>query len=262
MTPPVISVSNLSLTLGGTPILKGVTFKAERGSFVAIAGPNGAGKSTLLKCVGGLRRNFAGEIEIDGQSIKSMSKKEIARRIAWVHQTSSGVFPFTVREFAGMSRYPWHGPFEGLSERDEEIIVESLAEAGVSDLSERSMSSLSGGERQRALIAAALAQGTDILFLDEPTSFLDYKHQLETLEIIESVNRDRGMTVVMVTHDINLATHGADEIIAIKSGELVWRGKPSEFVTGGTLSDIFETEFETFETEGRAHYVAPAGFVR
>lgn len=242
--------------------MKDITFSVERGSFLGVAGPNGAGKSTMLKCVGGLYPRYGGSVEIDGRPAESMSKKEVARRIAWVHQTSSGSFPFTVREFAEMSRYPWHGPFDALSAKDRNIVDRSLETAGVADIAERRMSNLSGGERQRALVAAALAQDTDILFLDEPTSFLDYRHQIETLNIIESVNKEHGMTVVMVTHDINLATHGADEIIALKKGALAWRGKPADFVAGAALSEIFETEFESFATSGNAPYVAPAGLIR
>ena len=130
-------------------------------------------------------------------------------------------------------------------------------------IADRQLNSLSGGERQKALIAAALAQSTDILFLDEPTSFLDYRHQVETLELIERVNREQGMTVLLVTHDINLALHGADEVLAIKKGRMVWKGESSELLEEGLLPEIFDTGFKSFTSEGQIMpYVAPGGLVR
>ena len=141
----------------------------------------------------------------------------------------------------------------GETAEDRSIIDRSLETADVADIADRQLNSLSGGERQKALIAAALAQSTDILFLDEPTSFLDYRHQVETLELIERVNREQGMTVLLVTHDINLALHGADEILAIKKGRMAWKGKSSELLEEGLLEEIFDTGFKKLHF-GRAAY--------
>ncbi|MDO5563232.1 MAG: ABC transporter ATP-binding protein, partial [Synergistaceae bacterium] len=138
----------------------------------------------------------------------------------------------------------------------------ALELSGVACLADRQLSSLSGGERQRSLIAAAIAQGTDILFLDEPTSFLDYRHQVETLELIEMINREEKMTILLVTHDINLAIHSASTVVAMKDGRLVWHGKRDELAEKNLLRDIFETDFEIFAAEGRAMlYVAPRGLM-
>ena len=160
-----------------------------------------------------------------------------------------------------MSRYPWRPVLSGESAEDRRIVDDALARAGVRELAERSLSTLSGGERQRALLAAALAQDTDILFLDEPTSFLDYRQQVEMMALVESINRD-GITVLMVTHDINLALHGSGEVLAIKDGRACWHGATDELLGGSVLADIFDTGFEFLCREGqRRPYAVPRGFV-
>ncbi|MDD4159966.1 MAG: ABC transporter ATP-binding protein [Synergistaceae bacterium] len=258
-----LDIENLSLELGGVRILENISFSLDRGKYLGIIGPNGAGKSSLLKCLGRLQKNYSGRVLLEGNSISSMPERAVARRIAWVHQTGSDSLPFTVREFALMSRYPWQKAIGGETLEDMEIIDRSLETAGVADIGDRQLNSLSGGERQKALIAAALAQSTDILFLDEPTSFLDYRHQVETLELVERVNREQGITILLVTHDINLALHGADEILAIKRGRTAWKGKSEDLHHKELLSEIFDTEFESFVSNGqKIPYVAPRGLVR
>lgn len=257
-----LEVKELTLSLGGNVILDSISFSLGRGSFLAVIGPNGAGKSSLLKCLGRLYKNFSGGVLLEGIPLAGKPQKKIARRVAWVHQTGTDSLPYTVREFAEMSRYPWQGAFSGMSKRDKECVEEAIYLAGVDALADRGLSSLSGGERQRALIAAALAQETDILFLDEPTSFLDYRHQVETLLLIERINREQGKTVILVTHDVNLALHGAGEILALKNGRLVWNGTRGDFLEKGLLLDVFDTDFVYFG--GGANgvpYVAPRGFV-
>jgi iron complex transport system ATP-binding protein len=258
-----LAVEGLSLELGGVPILKEITFSLGKGRYLGIIGPNGAGKSSLLKCLGRLYKNFSGDVSLEGSPLSSISERALARRIAWVHQTGSDSLPYTVREFALMSRYPWQKSLGGETVEDKEIIDRSLETAGVIDIADRQLNSLSGGERQKALIAAALAQSTDILFLDEPTNFLDYRHQVETLELIEKVNREQGKTILLVTHDINLALHGADEILAIKRGKKVWQGRSAQLLEKGLLSEIFDTNFEIFLSENQLiPYVAPKGLVK
>jgi len=258
-----IEVEGLSLSIGGSRILEDISFSLEKGRFLGIIGPNGAGKSSLLKCIGRLYKRFSGSVRLDGVSLASMPERMLARRIAWVHQTGSDSLPFTVREFALMSRYPWQGAFGGITRKDIEITEAALSVARVEHIADRRLGSLSGGERQKALIAAALAQGTDVLFLDEPTSFLDYRHQVETIELITRVNRERGITVLLVTHDINLALYGADDLLAIKRGEVCWKGPSRDILNGDLLFDIFETEFQSFAHQGQdVPYVVPKGLVR
>lgn len=255
----LLAARGISLSLGGSVILDDISFSLEQGRFLAIVGPNGAGKSTLLKCLGRLRKDFSGEVLLEGRSMAGMPQRKIARRMSWVHQTGTDSLPYTVREFAEMSRYPWQRAFSGMNALDRKCVAESLSMAGVEVFADRELRSLSGGERQRALIAAALAQGTDMLFLDEPASFLDYRYQVETQLLIERINREHGITVVLVTHDVNLALHGADEILAMKNGKLVWCGAREGFLADGLLSSIFDTEFVRFTAASGASYVAPRG---
>lgn len=259
-----LEIDALSLSLNGARILSNISFSIPKGRFLGIIGPNGAGKSTLLKCIGRLNKNYTGSVKLEGKALNSMSERSIAKRIAWVHQTGSDSLPFTVREFALMSRYPWRTVLGGETREDRDIINFSLETAGVMGIAGRQLRSLSGGERQKALIAAALAQSTDILFLDEPTSFLDYRHQVETLELIERINREQGITILLVTHDINLALNAADELLAIKSGELLWAGGKDDLLSDSLLYRIFDTEFENFMSPNghRIQYVAPKGLVR
>lgn len=263
MVSDCIEVKNLSLTIDRKKILKDISFSIEKGKYVAVVGPNGAGKSSLLKSLGMLYKgNTTGDVLYNGKSLRSMKAKEIAKLIAWVHQTGSDSLPYTVREFVKMSRYPWQS-MGYVTPRDLEIVEESMEMAKVEDFAERELNSLSGGERQRALIAAALAQSTEVLFLDEPTSFLDYRHQVEMMDLIEKINREKGLTVVTVTHDINMALHGADEIIAIKNGCLEWSGERDRILEGDTLKMLFSTGFEAFNADGQRYpYVVPEGMIR
>jgi len=258
----LFDVRNLSLNIAGRQILSGVSFAVEKGSFTCVIGPNGAGKSSLLSCLGRLTKDYTGEILLDGVSLTSMKEKKIAQRIAWMHQSAGDSLAFTVREFAAFSRYPWHSSFCGQTEEDSKIVDEALEIARVAAFSDRMLNTLSGGERQRAMLAAAIAQGTDILFLDEPTSFLDYKHQGELLSLVEKINKERELTVVFVTHDINLALHGADNILAIKNGCLAWSGNADNLLPGNLLEELYETDFVKFKTDKGSHEcVIPRGLL-
>ena len=254
-------IRELSCSIAGSRILDRVSFLVQRGDCVCIVGPNGAGKSTLLKCAGGLIRNFSGQTLLEGAPLLSLKSRLVARRVAWVHQSGADSLPFTVREFARMSRYPWRSALGGETKADEEAVESALAISGVGCLAGRKLGSLSGGERQRSLIAAAIDQGTDMLFLDEPTSFLDYKHQAETLALIEKINKEQNKTILMVTHDVNLALHAATAVVAVRDGRVVWRGGRAELLDKELLKDIFDTEFEIFSSAEGARYVAPRGLM-
>lgn len=257
-----IEAVRLSLTLGRKLILQDISFSVERGQFLAVIGPNGAGKSTLLKCAGGLIRGWNGEVRLFGENVADMTPRAIARRVAWVHQTTDTETPYTVRQFASMSRFALRPVLGGETDEERNWVEAALKAAGVERLAERRLSSLSGGERQRALLAAAIAQETDILFLDEPTSYLDYAYQAETLSLIESLNKNEGKTIVMVTHDVNLAIHGASDVLAVKNGSSVWQGKPCDLLRSGMLNEIFGTEFEFFTNADDILYAVPRGLVR
>ncbi len=261
-TDKAVEVKELSVNIGGEQILSGASFSIRKGRFLAVIGPNGAGKSTLLKCAGGILRGWSGTVLINGERLSSMKQRDVARRIAWVPQSVSAETPYTVRQFVSMSRFALRSLLGGETGEELAAVQSALKTAGVEYLAERRLSSLSGGERQRAMIAAAIAQETDIFFLDEPTSYLDYAHQAETMSLIENLNKDEGKTIVMVTHDVNLAMHGADELLAVKGGCTVWQGQPKELFSDYLMREIFGTEFEYFSRAGlKTPYVVPKGLV-
>ena len=263
MNPPLFEVRGLDLTLGGRCILDGLSFSVRRGDFLAIVGPNGAGKSSLLRCLGGLCRSFSGVVLLDGRPVVSLSARAIARRIAWVHQNGDGNLSFTVEEFVRMSRFPWRDAFSGWTREDERAVSEALYVAGAEAFAPRPMGALSGGERQRAFIAAALAQGTDVLFLDEPLNSLDYLHQAEILELMERIGGERDVTILMVTHDVNAALSAAGRVLALRDGKICHEGPSRDFWDASILGEVFGTDFHSFLGAGQTiPFVAPARMLR
>lgn len=258
-----LEARNVGLSLENRDILRGVSCAVDRGKCLGVIGPNGAGKSSLLRCLGQVYRTYTGEVFLEGASLRALPGRQIARRIAWVPQGGTDSLPFTVRQFALMSRYPWKEPFRGETAEDGRIVSRALRLAGVESFAERPMDLLSGGERQRALIAAALAQEADILFLDEPTSFLDYRHQVDTVGLMDEIIRGEGRTVLLITHDVNLALRCSDRILALKGGQVHREGKRDDFLDEELLSSIFETEFSFVASPGHSlPYAIPRGVRR
>lgn len=259
---PLLEARSVGLSVSGSVILEDVSLSVGRGEFVAVIGPNGAGKSSLLKCLGGLLRPTSGEVLLEGRPLGRLSGRDIARKIAWIPQTGTDMLPFAVRDFVALSRYAWRQPFGGESRSDREIVDEALHLTEMSGLAERRMFSLSGGERQRALLAAALAQTSEMLFLDEPATSLDYRSQAEAAALVDRVNRERGISVVMVTHDVNPALRSADRVFALKGGILAHSGEARLFADTSLLRELFGTEFLALDGEGaRAPYIAPRSMV-
>ena len=243
MTEPAILVDGLSVRLGEAEILNEVSVSVARGEFVAVIGPNGAGKSTLLRCLDGIIEATAGRVEIGGRAIDEYNRRELARDVSYVPQPDAGSFDYTVRSFVEMGRYPHLTAWAALTEADRQAVTEAMSLTGVVALADRSMASLSGGERQRASIAAALAQGGSILLLDEPTSFLDYRHQVQILDLLDRLHDERGFTVVAVTHDLNSTVASADTVLALKDGRVERAGPPSDLLDERVLAEIFDADF-------------------
>ncbi|EHM09424.1 ABC-type cobalamin/Fe3+-siderophore transport system, ATPase component [Thermanaerovibrio velox DSM 12556] len=240
----IVSVRDLTVQMGGRTILRDVNLDLRPREALAVIGPNGAGKSTLLKALMGLVP-FDGEAWILGRPLRAMRPREIGRHIAMVPQPSEGRPPVTPRELAELSRYPWHGPFDPLGPEDLDTVRRALAAVGLKDLADTPMEELSGGEAQRGLIAAALAQGTRCLLLDEPTAFLDHLHQQEVFNLLMALKDDglggrKGM--LMVTHDVNLALAWADRVLAIKNGELLF-DLPPHLIGPAELEGVFNVPF-------------------
>ena len=241
---PLLQMRGLSLRIGDKDILQGITLDVQPGEFLALVGPNGAGKTTLIKCMAGLYRNWQGEILLAGQDLRKFSRRATACRISYVSQTEEADIPFTCLEFVLMSRYPHLSPFTTLRRADREAAEQALVLTGMQHLSDRRMDTLSGGERRMVMIAAALAQGADLMLLDEPTAFLDYRHQRQVLQLLGDLNRRRGLTVVAALHDINTACRWSVRVAALRDGRLVYCTPPADLLRLEALRAVYNTSFD------------------
>lgn len=236
---PVLRADTVSIGYGQRIVVEDLSLELMKGGITALVGPNGSGKSTLLKTLARLLKPSTGEVYLNGTAISRMSTSVVAQEIAVLPQGPVAPAGLTVGELVEQGRYPHAGPLKMLRKQDYSAISEAMRLTGMEDFANRSLDSLSGGERQRAWIALALAQETPVLLLDEPTTFLDIGHQLEVLELVEQLNRDRGMTVVLVLHDLNHAARYASRMVALKDGEIVADGPPSEVLTAELLDFLF-----------------------
>jgi len=226
-------------------VLDGLTFEVEAGEILGIVGPNGSGKTSLLKLLAKVLRPRTGDIALFGLDLGAMPQIEVARTVAFVPQESPQVFPFTVMETVLMGRYPhhhgakWSAGFGWESAEDVLIAERALQSTDLTHLAGRSVMDLSGGERQRCMIARALAQAPQILLLDEPTAFLDLQHQIEICAIVRRLKEERGLTVVLVSHDLNLASQYCDRILMLKAGALFRLGPPHEVIRVDVLRAVY-----------------------
>jgi iron complex transport system ATP-binding protein len=231
-------IRNVTFSYKSTPALKGVYFELKKGEILSLVGPNGSGKSTLLKCIDGILKPHCGAVFVDGKSTSDMSLKEISKLMGYVPQNaSSAAFPFTVFDVVLAGRKP----YIGWSIRDEDVTVVAniLNYLGIQHLATRYFSELSGGEQQKVIIARALAQLPQILLLDEPTSNLDIKHQLEVLQMINHLCKEMGLSVVTAMHDLNLASRFSDKIIMLKDGCIFAAGAPEEVITVENIMAVY-----------------------
>jgi len=251
MNSSIIQIENLSIELSGNMILKDVSLAINDGEYVSIIGPNGAGKTTLIKCLAGIYRDWKGSVQIAGQPFERYDSKALAKLQSYVPQAEGRSNPLTVAEFVAMGRYPHLSAFTTLKPEDYSAIDDAIERAGLESFRHRKMNTLSGGERQMAFIAAALAQGAKILLLDEPSTFLDYRHQAEVAGILKNASREHGITIVAVHHDINTAAACSDRIYALKDGAIAFSGTPEEATDQKTLKGIYDTEFISSPSPGR-----------
>ncbi len=247
MSSPKVRVEELSVRLGEVEVLHEVSLEVGAGEFLTVIGPNGAGKSTLLRCFDGILTPSAGRILIDGRAVASFSRRHLARTVSYVPQPDAGPLDYTVRSYVEMGRYPHVGAWAALTELDAGEVDRAMEVTEVAEFGDRSMSSLSGGERQRVSIAAALAQGGSLLLLDEPTSFLDYRHQVQILDLLERLHHESGLTIVAVTHDLNSTVASSDSVLALKAGRVVAVGKPVELLEADVLAGIYDADFRMID---------------
>ena len=220
-------------------LIENLNVEIEKGKITTILGPNGSGKSTLLSIFTGLNKPTTGDVIIHGKSIKKLKYKNIAREIATVHQQNTVPGDITVKELVSYGRIPHKKYFQGNNESDEDIVEWALEKTGLTNLKDKTVMSMSGGERQRVFIAMALAQKSKILFLDEPTTYLDIYHQIEILELVEELNREEELTVVMVLHDINQALKYSHNIIIMKNGKIINEGNAKKVITMDMLNKVY-----------------------
>ncbi|WP_066365773.1 ABC transporter ATP-binding protein [Neobacillus fumarioli] len=235
---------HLNIGYGERIIVKDLSIGIPDRKITAIIGANGCGKSTLLKAITRIHKYESGAVILDGKNIANENTKALARKMAILPQTPESVSGLTVAELVSYGRFPYQKGFGPLTKRDYEMIEWALQVTRTSEFKDQSVDALSGGQRQRVWIAMALAQDTDIIFLDEPTTYLDMAHQLEILELLEKLNVQQGRTIVMVLHDLNQAARFADYIIALKTGQIVKAGSSEEVMTRDVLKEVYQIDAE------------------
>ncbi|MGG7148021.1 ABC transporter ATP-binding protein [Clostridium butyricum] len=234
-----ISVRNLSVSYEDNNIIEDMDLSIPKGIITIIIGSNGCGKSTLLKTIARINKPKNGDIFINNKNIKKIKEKDIAKEVAFLPQGPVCPSGLTVRELVAYGRFPHQKLIGGLNSHDKEIIDWAINETGLSDFKDREVENLSGGQRQRAWIAMTLAQETDIIMLDEPTTYLDMSYQLEVLEVLEKLNKEKNITVVIVLHELNNACRFANNIVGLKKGKIICEGKPIDVINKSTLKEIY-----------------------
>lgn len=245
--------TDLSAAYRSTTVLHGVTVEARRGDLLGVLGPNGSGKTTLLKVLAGMLPPARGTVDLDGVPIGKLSRRDVARRLAVVPQETQLAFEYSALEMVLMGRHPHLGAFEVEGSRDLAIAQEAMAATGTGQLQDRPFTTLSGGEKQRVVIASALAQSPDLLLLDEPTASLDLRYQLEMATLLERLNRERGVTILLSTHDLNFAASLCRSLVLLRDGRVLASGETSSVLTSQTVSTLYDVDVDVQFHEGARH---------
>lgn len=240
----LLDVAGLSAGYENGFVLHDVSFSVSPGEFVAVLGKNGSGKSTLVRAVQGLLRNVAGSVRLEGTETRRLSRRDLARKAAYVPQAAEPVFAFTVAEVVAMGRYAHQGRWSAASDRDAAAVEEALASTRLDGLRGKRVAQLSGGERQRVLIARALAQDAPLLVLDEPSAHLDIGYQVEIYGLLKELQAGRARTILAAEHNINLAAAHADRILFLKDGRVEALGPPRELVAADLIRRVFDAEVD------------------
>ena len=239
---PALEVNDLAFSYGATPVLADVSFSIHPGEFVGIIGPNGSGKSTLLRLMAGIERPARGTVRLDGAPLDRLSRREAARQIAVVPQETTFTFAFTALEVVLMGRSPHLGRFSLEGPDDLDIARRAMDATDTWHFRERRMDALSGGEKQRVVIARALAQEPAILLLDEPTTALDIRHQVDIYRLLHRLHRDAGLIIVLVSHDMNLSARACERLLLLPRGRIQRDGPPDEVIRADLLSEVYGTD--------------------
>lgn len=252
---PLFELADVHVRVEGRTLLHPLSLAVPAGRVIGLIGHNGSGKSTLLKLLGRQLAASGGEIRFEGRPLAAWGTRDFARRVAYLPQSSPATGGMTARELIALGRYPWHGALGRFGAVDRRKVEEAIALTDTGAFADRLVDTLSGGERQRVWLAMLVAQDPDCLLLDEPISALDVAHQIEVLALVRRLGHARGLTVVVVLHDVNMAARFCDELLALHSGRLIARGTPAELMTPETLHAIYGIAMEVL-TRGDAPPVA------
>lgn len=242
-----VVASSVTVGYGQRTIIRDLSATFPAGKITTIVGPNGCGKSTLLRAMSGLLNLDTGTVSVDGQSISDMKRKDVARILGMLPQSPVAPEGLLVSDLVARGRHPHQAWFRQWSSTDEDAVFEALKQTGSADLASRTLDELSGGQRQRVWISMVLAQNTDILFLDEPTTYLDLATSVDILELVDSLRQELGRTVVMVLHDLNLAVRYSDYLVVMKDGQVIASGIPAEVITAELLQEAFDLRARVIE---------------
>jgi iron complex transport system ATP-binding protein len=237
-----LAASGLALGYGERLVVEGLDLDVAQGTVTSVIGPNGCGKSTLLRALGRLLSPRSGQVLLDGKRIDKLPTKEVAKTVGLLPQTPSAPEGLTVADLVARGRHPHQTWYRQWSVEDETAVNEALRLTGMDEHAHRVVDELSGGQRQRAWISMTLAQGTELLLLDEPITYLDLAHQVDVLDLVQDLHATRGTTVVMVLHDLNLAARYSDRLVAMRAGQIVAQGDPHDVLTEALLRDVFDLD--------------------
>ena len=248
---PAMEVRGLSFAYGKNKVLKDVSLKIEEGKITTIMGANGCGKSTLFSLMTKNLYARKGKIFLRGKNIQNLNLKEFAKQVSIVQQYNTSSDDITVERLVAFGRTPHRKPMQGKSEEDERLVEWAMEVTGILEYRDREVSRLSGGQRQRVWIAMALAQNTKILFLDEPTTYLDIRYQIEILELVRKLNNEFGITIIMVLHDINPAIYFSHQVIGLKDGLVEFQGSPEEVIDRQSIHSLYGIELDVTQIDGK-----------
>lgn len=240
----ILSTAELTTGYGKEIISEQLSSSFEAGTITSIIGPNGCGKSTLLKTLARIQPEINGHVFLESKTLNQYTSKEIAQKLAVLSQNPESTIDLSVFDLVSFGRHPYQSGWKSLTNEDQQYIQWALELTGLTELARESVAILSGGQRQRVWIAMALVQDTEILLLDEPTTYLDPAHQLEILNVLKMINREHKKTIIMTIHDINLASRFSDRVIAMKEGQILKEGTPTEVITAETLKQVFAIDAE------------------